>query len=155
MQTHLQPIDGVELPRLLKTNTSIQEWCGHVFEQWNQDGAEWQMQGFSYFQSAGDQRQSFEQHWLEDEMWTRLRLDPQQLPTGGIRVIPGAVFRRFHHKPATVVAANAQWDQPSAGLKRYRLYYPSLDYEISWTLNNFLIVWSPGMNGSANRSPEP
>ena len=84
MQTTLQPINGAEIPRALKTSTSIQEWCGHIFEQWNALGDQWQYRHFSYFQQAGDGDDKLTGVWLEDELWTRIRLDPQQLPTGEI-----------------------------------------------------------------------
>jgi hypothetical protein len=139
MQTTLQPMDGAVLLPAIKSSTSIQEWCGHVFEQWNRrsEGTDdmWQQRLFSYFQSEGDAEQRLPGVWLEDELWTRMRLDPTQLPIGDFAIIPGAVDRRFTHRRAAVRQAAGRWaNEPTDGQQTYILRYHDVDREVRWQI---------------------
>jgi len=50
----------------------------------------------------------------EDEIWTRIRLNPHTLPTGDIEIIPGKQFARFRHFKLKAEKATAtlkrSWD---------------------------------------------
>ena len=81
----------------MKVTASMQEWCGHSFLQLNNRGNNDDIQLRSYFQSEGDQEFQIDTSLLEDEVWTRIRLNPQTLPTGDIEIIPGTQFARFRH----------------------------------------------------------
>jgi len=81
----------------MKVTASMQEWCGHSFLQLNNRGNKYDIQLRSYFQSEGDQEFQIDTSLLEDEVWTRIRLNPQTLPTGDIEIIPGTQFARFRH----------------------------------------------------------
>ena len=73
----------VDLARpTLKVTTTAQEWCGHTFTQLNRARAGWSLRAFSYFEQEGDRTQNLPDVWLEDALWTTLRLDPAALPTG-------------------------------------------------------------------------
>ncbi|MDA3962745.1 MAG: septum formation inhibitor Maf [Planctomycetota bacterium] len=105
--TVLQPI-AAGGPHALKVSTSVQEWCGHVFEQFTPQGENWRYQLHSYFQSEGEQDRPIPRVWLEDELWTRLRIDPASLPSGEIQLVPGALTRRFKHLPAAAHTATVK-----------------------------------------------
>ena len=129
MRSTFQPMTGTPLSQAWKSALSVQEWCGQVFEQWNRQEDGWRQRLFSYFQSEGDRDRQQPLVWLEDELWTRLRVDPSSLPTGAIQVIPGALARRFAHRPATPVAAVASWsdtDQPAERIYGIELPWRSL-----------------------------
>lgn len=97
MQSVFTPVDGSPT---LKTTCSIQDWCGHVFSQYNLHGPEYQVRAFSYFESEGDSDQKVSAaNLLEDELWVRLRLNPDQLPHGKIQLIPSSFYLRMRHKP--------------------------------------------------------
>ncbi|HCR48284.1 MAG TPA: hypothetical protein DIW24_01560, partial [Bacteroidetes bacterium] len=70
-------------------------------------------QGLSYFESEGDETGTLPKVLLEDEIWTKLRLNPEQLPTGSIQVIPATLFSRLHHHPQKAVPAVAEWETAS------------------------------------------
>ncbi len=91
-----------------KVATSSQEWCGHTFMQLNQrqDGIDGRF--YSYFQAEGDQQFKLPNALMEDEIWTKLRLDPAALPTGSIELVPALHYLRLRHKDAGVLKANAE-----------------------------------------------
>ena len=96
MTSIFTPVDYHNNPTI-KVTASMQEWCGHSFLQLNNRGNKYDIQLRSYFQSEGDQEFQIERSLLEDEVWTRIRLNPQTLPTGDIEIIPGTQFARFRH----------------------------------------------------------
>lgn len=92
------PIDLKKNKQTLKTTTTSQDWCGHSFMQLNLDGNKYQNRGFSYFESEGDRGTKMEAAFLEDELWTRLRINPSTIPAGNIDVIPSTFFSRLRHQ---------------------------------------------------------
>lgn len=76
---------------------SGQDWCGTVFSQLNYRDNHYQYQGFSYFQSEGDQTLNLEAEYLEDALWNLIRLDPNQLPQGEITIVPSMSTLRLNH----------------------------------------------------------
>ncbi len=105
MQSVFTPVSG--LPTL-KTTTTVQDWCGHVFLQSNLEQGGYHLRGFSYFESEGDQDLHFPLSLLEDELWARIRLNPSALPTGKTMLVPSAVYTRLRHKPGGPQNADIQ-----------------------------------------------
>ena len=129
--TILQPIAGQGNSHPLKITTSVQEWCGHVFEQLNRSDSGWHYRLFSYFQSEGDQDRQLADAITEDGLWTQLRVNPAAIVSGEQQVIPGALYRRFAHLRAEPVAASIAIDDGPEGLKVLRISYPSLKRELA------------------------
>lgn len=125
MTSTFRPIDLERFPQALKSVTSIQDWCGQAFQQFNYRDKGWQVQIRSYFEAVGDLDENLGSGVLEDELWVTLRLDPNRLPLGNLTVIPGAVFTRFYHQPTRPTNAIAALSE-GAGLSSYSLTYPSL-----------------------------
>ncbi len=125
MTSTFRPIDLASYPHALKTTTSVQDWCGHTFQQINRSSTGWDVERRSYFEQSGDQDTQLAEAWLEDELWLLLRLDPQELPTGSIQVLPSALNTRFDHLP---IQAQPAVGRLKAGHKQssYTLYYPEL-----------------------------
>ncbi|MDO8367114.1 MAG: hypothetical protein Q7T20_09970 [Saprospiraceae bacterium] len=105
MQSVFTPISGSST---LKTTTSVQDWCGHVFMQNNLEKDGYHLRGFSYFESEGDQDLRLPLALLEDEIWTRIRLNPFAVTTGKVSLIPSAIYTRLRHKPGGVQNADIQ-----------------------------------------------
>lgn len=128
MTSVFSPVDADD-PRALKVTTSSQEWCGHTFTQLNRTGTGYLVLSLSYFESEGDQTVKLEDALTEDQLWTTIRLDPKQLPTGRLRLIPGTVVQRLRHLPWGVGVANATLEPAGGedGLSVYTLTYPDLD----------------------------
>ena len=125
MTSTFRPIELASYPHALKTTTSIQDWCGHAFQQINRTKSGWNVELRSYFQDEADQDFTLTETWLEDELWLLLRLDPAQLPTGEFQAVPGALYTRFTHQ---AIAANQAVGALKNEARRttYSLSYPAL-----------------------------
>jgi hypothetical protein len=120
------------LPRTLKVTTSSQEWCGHTFTQKNRTGDGWRVALFSYFESEGDRTVELPGAIPEDELWTLVRLAPEELPTGEVSLIPGTVFQRLRHLSWEVHRATARLEPAEEeGLMVYTVDYRDLDRELT------------------------
>ncbi len=105
MQSIFTPISG--LPTI-KSTTSVQDWCGQVFMQANLEQDGYNLRSFSYFESEGDRDLHLPHAMLEDEIWTRIRINPFTISTGKVRIIPSVVFIQLRHKTAGVQNAEIQ-----------------------------------------------
>ncbi|MEM8868629.1 MAG: hypothetical protein AAGC73_10225 [Verrucomicrobiota bacterium] len=129
MTSTFQPIDLEAFPHALKTNTTVQDWCGQVFQQVNKTEAGWRGELRSYFQTEGDADFELDAIWIEDELWTRLRLDPKSLPTGKFKLVPGAILTRFTHRP--IQPENAVATLKDRGeLTSYIIRYPEMERKL-------------------------
>src|SRR5262249_17887950 len=59
---------------------------------------QYQAQVHSYFQDEADQNLTVKPAWLEDEIWSRIRLAPDTLPTGEVEMLPGLQYIRLLHQ---------------------------------------------------------
>ena len=90
MSSVFTPIAGDRDPHTLKVTTSAQEWCGHTFVQFDFRAGGYQIQHHSYFgRQCRSGELSLPHAILEDELWTKIRINPASLPVGEIRVIAG------------------------------------------------------------------
>lgn len=94
--------------RAIKWTASLQEWCGHVFMQFNTKGNSIQYEGKSYFESEGDVKEELRRSWAEDELWNLIRINPDRLPTGNIDIIPASLYLRLNHHEPQIVKAKAE-----------------------------------------------
>lgn len=125
MTSTFRPIDTEQFPHALKTNTSVQDWCGHAFQQINRTENGWRAELRSYFQKEGDQDIDLPEAWLEDELWLLVRLAPERLPIGKFQCIPGALYTRFTHKEVEALEAAGTLETKNAEYI-YSVDYPSL-----------------------------
>lgn len=120
-----------EQPRSLKVTTSVQEWCGHTFTQMNFRNEHYHGILRSYFQSEGD-RNFVLDGWLEDEIWTHIRLAPEQLPVGEVQLIPGTQYQRLAHVLPQVQTATAEMVTGDT-TQTYRVIYSTIPRKLSIT----------------------
>jgi hypothetical protein len=106
MTSTFTPVD-FSRGRTLKVASSTQEWCGLTFTQLNLRNGRYQGVQRSYFEAEGDRDFGFAPAWLEDELWTRIRLAPETLPVGDVRVVPGLHYARLWHKEVRPERARA------------------------------------------------
>ncbi len=99
------PISRNQFQNTVKTTMSSQEWCGQVFTQLNLKNKKYNLQSNSYFEKEGDESKEIKIVLLEDELWNLIRLDPENLPTGKVEIIPGSFFSRLLHVDAAVQEA--------------------------------------------------
>lgn len=122
------PVDAPDgLP--LKLSTSVQEWCGHVYQQLNLQLDGYRLQSHSYFEGEGDQDALLGRDMPEDGLWNWIRTAPGDLPVGSVRLIPSAVYHRFSHRetqPADAIGSLEPDDGKSlegSALLRYEVVY--------------------------------
>ncbi|AXG70640.1 hypothetical protein KORDIASMS9_02881 [Kordia sp. SMS9] len=117
----------------IKVTSSMQEWCGHVFTQLN-NRAQFDVQSYSYFESESDQQFSIDKVILEDELWTKLRMNPAQLPVGTHQIVPA--FETIHMKHIPLKAYEAAATLNAAGeTYTYTLIYPKLNRKLAIHFN--------------------
>lgn len=134
MTSVFMPLDTRLFPHALKVSASTQEWCGHTYQQLNLRGREYHLTHHSYFENEADEQTTFDRAWLEDELWTRLRLSPETLPTGELNVVPSLLFSRLKHRTPRPEPANAtRHDTTFAGqnVGIYALDYPGLHRRVA------------------------
>lgn len=134
MTSVFTPIDIYNHPNTLKVASSSQEWCGTTYSQLNLRDGQYNVTGHSYFEKEADYNTTLDNTWLEDELWTKLRLSPELLPTGEIDIIPGSFEVRTSHDGWSVQEATAtktKWsgegDFPGENLMAYKLDYAESD----------------------------
>lgn len=124
MASVFTPVNQVEFPNTLKVTTSSQDWCGHTFMQMNFKNNQYRVTSFSYFESEGDENFNLDKAFLEDELWTLIRIAPDKLPKGKIKMIPGTMQSRLRHKKLSVEPAEASIQNVKDNFKVYTVYYP-------------------------------
>jgi len=117
----------------IKVTSSIQEWCGHVFMQLN-NRETFNVASFSYFESESDQKFTLDKVILEDELWTKLRMDPSQLPTGTQQIVPAFEMIRMRHIPFKTYEVNATL-QHNGTTSTYTLDYQNLNRKLEIAFN--------------------
>lgn len=132
MTSVFAPVALDQYPHALKVTNSNQDWCGQTWVQINQRNQGFQLSSRSYFENEGDEDFNLPLTWLEQELWTRLRLHPRHLPLGTLSVIPSLPYLRLAHREAKAYPATATL-QPYAGtafsgenLQAYTLHFPDL-----------------------------
>jgi len=130
MTSTFTPVSLNQFPHTLKSTCSVQEWCGQVYDQLNlKRSGQYEQRAFSYFEQEGDQVQSVKTEYLEDELFNRIRIQPEELPTGTIIVVPPQYYNRFAHIPTKGHKATASLSQEN-GFNVYRITYASLNREL-------------------------
>lgn len=120
-------------PNTLKVSLSDQEWDGHSYLQINYRNNGYQVSGKSYYEKEVDENYTIAKAMFEDELWNRIRLNPDKLPTGEIQLIPGTMAARLRHKSLEALPAKATLAQyegvlyPGTYLQSYTIEYPTDD----------------------------
>lgn len=112
----------------LKVSSSVQEWCGHVYMQLN-NRKDFEIEAHSYFEGEADKSISLSKTWLEDEIWSLIRINPEELPTGKLSVIPAFESIRLRHKEIKAYPAIARLKQGDS-LSSYEIKYPSMQRDV-------------------------
>ncbi len=129
MTSTFTPVDYKKYPNALKVSSTSQEWCGHTFMQLKNEKKHFDFELRSYFESEGEINNKVEKAFLEDDIWTRLRIDPQSLPTGDLKMLPGAKFSRLKHidYQAYPVKASLGQNNSNEKLLTYQVVYNGIN----------------------------
>ena len=161
MMSTFKPVAYDQHPGLLKVTTSSQEWCGHTFMQLTRADDNYRLRSFSYFEKDGDTDANIPNVILEDELWTTLRLNPDELPTGNIRLLPGSFHLRLNHKEAKPEKATASFTHiDSSGLSatthgRYTLEYDDriLNIYFETSFPYIILGWDESYKKGLGKTP--
>lgn len=129
------PVQVDQYPYALKLTASAQEWCGQTFSQLNLGDKKYHFTLHSYFESEGEIAKTIPVALPEDQIWTRIRINPSSLPSGEVTLIPALLTQRLRHtqlqpQKATATltkiekAGKPQWISEEEKLMTYQLYYP-------------------------------
>lgn len=136
--------------KTLKVSATRQDWCGHVYLQYNLEDEHYKVTQHSYFEKEGDRSVIVPSVYLEDEIWTRIRIDPDTLPLGEIEMIPGSFYTTLLMikigSEKAVAELTKKGKDGSGGVSCYTVTYPSLNRTLSIRFNeNFpydILSWS-------------
>lgn len=98
MESLFTPVSLDKYPHSLKATCTSQDWCGHSFTQLNYREGAYRLQEFSYFEAEGDKEKSLGDALLEDEIFTRLRINPGSVVSDAVDLIPNLFFSRTAHE---------------------------------------------------------
>ncbi|MCB0463466.1 MAG: septum formation inhibitor Maf [Flavobacteriaceae bacterium] len=127
MQSTFYPLSTEQ--HALKISNSIQEWCGQTYTQLN-NKSDFEINSHSYFEGEADQNYHLDKAILENELWTQLRIDPKQLPTGNLEIIPSLEFTSLKHVAIKPYHANTELKPDS-----YTINYPELNRTLTLNFN--------------------
>lgn len=128
MQSTFYPISKEQ--HALKISASMQEWCGHAYIQLN-NKKDFEIRSHSYFEGEADQNYHLQKAILENELWTQLRVDPKQLPTGHLNIIPSFEYVRLKHIEIKPYKAMAKLTANT-----YSINYPELERTLTIHFND-------------------
>ncbi|WP_276166527.1 septum formation inhibitor Maf [Zobellia alginiliquefaciens] len=109
----------------LKVSFSAQEWCGQVYAQLN-NRENFDVMSHSYFETEADQNFELEKATLENELWNKIRIAPESLPTGNLKIIPSLEHIRLSHRELKPYEATASLSDKN-GITSYKISYPELE----------------------------
>ena len=142
MTSVFTPVDTKKFPRTPKVTISSQDWCGQSFMQVNQQKNKYKVELRSYFESEGDKNFTIDGAMLEDEIFNRIRMNPDALPTGKTQLIPSATIVRLMHlemQPTSVMITKKEYvgtKFKGNDLTAYEIDYPSLKRKLTIVYQN-------------------
>ena len=114
----------------IKASYSAQEWCGHSYTQLNNRN-KFDILSRSYFEDTADRDFSLEKSNLEDEVWTKIRLNPSSLTVGKTKVIPSLEYLDLYRKEIKAYSATTELIDNKNGIKSYIINYPELKRKLT------------------------
>ena len=142
MTSVFTPVETKDFPYTLKLTASSQEWCGQTFMQLNYKKRGYEVQLNSYFENEGDQSKQVPHAILEEELFNRIRMNPEALPIGEFMMLPSTTYIRLSHKAFIPMKATASLndytgsDFEGTALKSYKVKYPDLNRTVEIVFEN-------------------
>lgn len=122
----------------IKISSSSQEWCGHTFMDLKKDSSSFDVNVDSYFE--GESRENIQlplNGYLEDDIWSKIRLNPKGLPIGEFNMLPSFTALRLLHLPTKYETCTGELVEDKE-TSTYTVTYPSLQRSLSITFQNKL-----------------
>ena len=122
MTSTFYPMDGSASS--LKLSASCQEWCGQTYVEMANKGV-FYFDIRSYFQGE-IQKASVRNGFLEDDIWSCIKLHPEALPQGNLSMVPSMFYTRMLHVDTKAYPCTGQLTKGDK-MNRYTLHYPDLN----------------------------
>ncbi|MFT5822131.1 MAG: hypothetical protein ACI8ZM_003387 [Crocinitomix sp.] len=115
----------------VKVSASMQEWCGHTYMELR-NKKQYEVRVDSYFEGESDADLKLDKTHLEDDFWTIIRLNPDNLPMGNAEVIPSLFYVRLSHVDLKAYDCKLS-KQPNGESTEYQLSFPGLERTVTIT----------------------
>ena len=135
----------VEETKTIKVSSSVQEWCGHEYVEMKRKN-KFSINNYSYFQGESYNNKTFSLNTVfENDIWTQIRINPNDLPKGTLKVFPDFTYMRLLHKPAKTYTAYATVTS-GKNTSSYKIYYPELERTLELSYQTYfphkIISWT-------------
>lgn len=131
------PLNLTIRPHAMKVINSVQEPTGNSFLALSQIPKSYEIVAKNTFKEKTKEHFVLERKNLEDELWAKISMNPKDLPTGDIEMIPSFAYWQSVRKSPNIYEAKAEL-KAYAGteftgkkLKIYSLDYPDLKRKLS------------------------
>lgn len=81
----------------LKISNTSQEWCGHTYLELIEQKNGYELYNASYFQKEAQRTIELDKVYLEDDIWSQIRLNPNMIVLGEVEILPSFMYLRFSH----------------------------------------------------------
>ncbi len=99
MTSVFTPANRSKYNHTLKVSGSVQEWCGHTYQQLNYRDGKYSSTLHSYFENEADKKETETSSLLEDEVMNLIRMSPSLISEGEVDMIPSLEHQRLKHGP--------------------------------------------------------
>jgi len=115
----------------IKVSASMQEWCGHTYMELR-NKKQFEVRIDSYFEGESSPEIKLNKTYLEDDFWSVIRLNPENLPIGNAKVIPSFFYVRLAHIDLKTYDCELT-RQPNGEETEYELNFPGLERNVTIT----------------------
>ena len=137
MTSSYLPLNLTLSPHAMKVINSVQEPEGNSFLALSQIPKSYEIVAKNTFKEKTKEHYILERQHLEDELWAKIRLNPNDLPMGDIEIIPSFAYWQSVRKSPDIYEAKAELKDYAGTefigkkLKIYSLDYPDLKRNLS------------------------
>jgi hypothetical protein len=131
------PLNLTLRPHAMKVINSVQEPIDNSFLELSQIPKSYKIVSKNTFNEKTKEYYILERKNLEDELWTKIRMNPNDLPIGDIEIIPSFAYWQSARKSPDVYEAKSELKNyvgtefTGKKLKIYSLNYPDLKRNLS------------------------
>lgn len=129
MTSTFLPFEGAA--QSLKISFTMQEWCGTMYSEMRNKDGQLIFDLHSYFEGESFKNKKIKATYLEDDLWSLIRLNPESLPSGKVQMIPSMSYLRLKHQPLKTYDATVKKTENSDGTTTYSIRFDELDRSIS------------------------
>ena len=137
MTSTYSPLNQTLRPHATKVINSVQEPTINSFLELSQIPKSYEIESENTFKEITKKHFILERKNLEDELWAKIRMNPNDLPTGDIEIIPSFAYWQSVRKSPNIYEAKAVLKDylgtefTGKKLKIYSLEYPDLKRNFS------------------------